>query len=364
MIAQPARVLLYSATPRSDRGGVQRMMDDLEVELSTRGQRVWRVGPDEDAEAGGLVFAARTDAGADGRPALSALPAVPRALWRLARILRQVRPEVVNVHFITGEVVYFLALRRFFRFRLALSAHGGDLLRPSPQIRAHLPRILRAADAITAVSGELVRAVRETGGGDVVARLIPNGVDAGFWCPGEDRVVPGRIVAVGRLLPIKGFDVLIDAMRDLPEAHLRIMGQGEERDALEARIAAAGLGARVTLMGHLTSDAMRAELRRAEVFAMPSRGEGMPLALLEALGCGCPAVATPVGAIPDLLGGDAGLIVPVDDASALADGLRQALSGAAGLTRAGARDLALRYSRDACYGAYAAMIAGLAEARA
>ena len=169
-----------------------------------------------------------------------------------------------------------------------------------------------------------------------------------------------RIVAAGRLLPIKGFDVLVEALGRLGDADLRIMGEGEERARLQSRIDAAGLGERATLLGHLPPEAMRAELRAGRVFAMPSRGEGMPLALLEALACGCPAVATPVGAIADLLGGEAGTLVPVEDAAALAGALGRALEGEAGLTRAGARALAERYSEEACYGAYADLIGTLA----
>ena len=358
------RILLYSATPRSDRGGVQRMLDDLEVELPARGLDVTRVGPDETEATGGIRFEARTDAGADGRPALAALPAAAGSAWRLARILRRVRPQVVNMHFVMGEAVYPIALRPVFGHRLVLSAHGGDLMRPTPQMRRHLPRVLRAADAVTVVSRELGAAARRMGGPSLAApRYIPNGVDVAFWSPGPGAPTAGRVVAAGRLLPIKGFDLLVDAMAGLPDATLTILGEGADRAALAARAAAAGLGGRIDMPGHLPPERMRAAFRDAQVFAMPSRGEGMPLALLEALACGCPAVAAGVGGVPDVLTPDAGSVVPPGDADALRDALAHALSGGARApTREAARARALAHSKDACYDAYAALLGAEAEA--
>lgn len=336
------------------------MLERLEAALPEAGLDVARVGPDEPEPR---RLALEVGASARGRPALSALPGAAASLGALARALRRLRPDVVNLHFVTGATAYFLALRPVFGYRLVLSVHGGDLLRTTSQMRARLPGFLRAADAVTAVSEELAAVARGHGVPEARLHRIPNGADTAFWCPGAPAPEPGRIAAVGRLLHIKGFDLLIEAAAGLPEARVAIMGEGEARADLEARIAAAGLGDRVALRGHVAPERMREELRRAAVLAMPSRFEGMPLALVEALAVGCPAVAAEVGGVPEVLTPEAGRLVPPEDAGALRVALADVLAGGWTASRAGARARAERFSEAATYGAYAALLGRLAGAR-
>ena len=359
-------MLLFSASPRSDRGGVQRMLDRFERKLPEAlplGFDVARMGPDEPEGEGHVRLTLEAGAGASGRPALRAVPGAAGSLMALTRALARLRPDVVNVHFVTGAALYFLALRPLFGHRLVLSAHGGDLLRATPQMRARLPGFLRAADHVTVVSDELARAALGFGADASRLTRIPNGADTGFWCPHEAPPEPGRIAAVGRLLPIKGFDLLIDALAGLPGATAVVMGEGEARGELTAGIEAAGLAGRVTLTGHLPPERMREELRRATLFALPSRFEGMPLALIEALACGCPAVAARVGGVPEVLTPESGAVVPPDDARALRDALADGLSGRAAYSRTGARTRAEAFSEEATYGAYAELLRSLASPR-
>ncbi len=101
-----------------------------------------------------------------------------------------------------------------------------------------------------------------------------------------------RIVASGRLRAQKGFDRLLDMLATLPDdTHLTILGQGPDRDALAAQAAGLGMEDRVTFAGF--SDTPWPHYAGADVFALPSRWEGMPNAALEALACGTPVVATP-----------------------------------------------------------------------
>ncbi|GFE64895.1 glycosyltransferase family 4 protein [Litoreibacter roseus] len=355
------RVLMYSPTRRADKGGVQRMMDDLERMLPDHDLSVRRMGPDETEETEGIAFHPTADATDEGTPTLAAIPKAASSAVNLAQVLRRERPDVVNIHFPTGVMSYFMGMRPFFKFKLLVSIHGGDVLRPTPQMKVHLPRFLRAADAITAVSQELAQTAQDYAPA-IAPKLhyIPNGADADFWRPVDVPVIPGRIVSVGRLLTIKGFDLLIEAMKALPNAVAHIYGEGDERTKLQSQIDAAGLNARVVLKGHVSPDQLRTALSEAEVFAMPSRGEGMPLALIEALACGCPAVATDVGGIPDVLTQDAGRVVPRENVPALADALSEALSGAAHYTRQGARARAEAFSHTACYDQYAQLIHSLA----
>lgn len=157
--------------------------------------------------------------------------------------------------------------------------------------------------------------------------VIRNGLDRDVFWPGRPtppRAGPAVIGCMGRLIPDKGFQVVI---RSLPsilrrrEVRLRIAGEGEYRPALES--AAAGLP--VELVGLLRTPEEVAEfLRGLDLFVMPSRYEGLPNAVLEALGCGIPVVATSVPGMAEATSGHA-VLVPPDDLEALADAVLSAL---------------------------------------
>jgi glycosyltransferase involved in cell wall biosynthesis len=130
------------------------------------------------------------------------------------------------------------------------------------------------------------------------------------------------LVAVGRLNAQKGFDVLLSALAELPDVAVRIVGSGEEDAALAAQAARLGVTGRVTFVGWSTQ--VRDELAQADVFVLPSRSEGFPLALVEAMLAGLPVVATTVGSVPEAVtDGDTGLLVPKDDPAALTAALRK-----------------------------------------
>ncbi len=160
------------------------------------------------------------------------------------------------------------------------------------------------------------------------------------------EVEPGLVVAVGRLSPEKGFDTLLEAMarlRDRTPMRLVIAGEGAERAMLAARIASLGLGGTVTLTG-FTADPI-ALLRRAALFVSSSTHEGFGNAIVEAMACGVPVVASdaPHGPREILEGGRHGALVPVGDPGALAEAIGAALSasgmpsGAVAARAAGAR---------------------------
>lgn len=140
------------------------------------------------------------------------------------------------------------------------------------------------------------------------------------------------VLAVGRLVPAKGFDVLLDAwarahMRH-PSWHLRIVGEGEERAALEAKVKRLGLHACVSLPGVLTD--METVYRDSTIFCLSSRYEGFGLALIEAMAFGLAVVSTACETGPRELIRDQenGLLAPVNDPDALARALDHLMSDA------------------------------------
>ena len=370
----PRRVLLYCAAPKADGGGVQAMVTRLADGLRAAGHDVALAWPDGDGTPRDWRLRLTADVDFSG---FEALRIAGRALADLARLVQRLqafRPDVVNLHFPRGQTLYFVALRPLLRYRLVLSLHGSDVLDPPPTMAAVLPFFLRAADRVTVVSDALrtqVAAMADLS--EEQLRLVRNGIDTAFWTPPEERDAPareeGRIVAAGRCVPVKGYDVLLRALAQLAphygvDAHLSLLGDGEERAALEALARTLGVADRVTFCGQCDAETVRAHYRRGSVFALSSHSEGLPLALLEAMACGLAPVATDVGGVREVVAPGTGRLVPPGDSDALAEALADLMTDAqawqrvAGAARTRARDFAL----DAATARFGRVIADAAEA--
>jgi glycosyltransferase involved in cell wall biosynthesis len=155
---------------------------------------------------------------------------------------------------------------------------------------------------------------------------------------------PWTVVSVGSLEQLyKGTDLLIDAVAKLTAAGMDVrlvhVGDGRHRVELAERARELDVGDRIRFMGSLPAGAeVRAVLDRADVFALPSRTEGLPRALIEAMARGLPAVGSTAGGIPELLPAED--LVTAGDATALAALLRDLLEDADRRTVAAARNLA------------------------
>jgi glycosyltransferase involved in cell wall biosynthesis len=250
-----------------------------------------------------------------------------RAMAQLAGCLRRIRPGVVNVHFVDSHAAYFLLLRPVFGYRLVLSAHGSDVLLPrGPVHRALLPHLLRRADAVIAVSQDIATRVLSLAPAARLS-LIRNGIDLAFWeADGEEVREPVRIVQVGTLREVKGQDVMLHALAllrpRLPLVELELVGEGTWRGKLSALAVELGIQDVVTFAGELDPPSIRERLQRATVCVLPSRSEGLPLSLLEAMAAGVPVVASAVGGVPEAAGDPpCALLVPPEDPGALAEAL-------------------------------------------
>lgn len=142
------------------------------------------------------------------------------------------------------------------------------------------------------------------------------------------RSRPGRLIgAIGRMERQKGFDVLIRALAGLDDASLVLVGEGSERSALETLARSVGVADRVVWIGW--SEDARSYLTSWDVFVLPSRFEGFPLALLEAMLARSAVVATDVGSVSEaVLDGVTGLLVPPDEPNALARAIERLLADA------------------------------------
>lgn len=157
---------------------------------------------------------------------------------------------------------------------------------------------------------------------------------------------PVELLTVATLTPRKGHDVLAEALARLPGRSWRLTCAGSTTmspsttSAFTAAVTRHGLADRVTLAGDLDEAALGRAYHRADVFVLPTRHEGYGMAVAEAVARGLPVVSTPTGAIPDLVDGASGVLVPFDDPSALAAALDRLVSDDDWRARlaAGARD--------------------------
>jgi glycosyltransferase involved in cell wall biosynthesis len=179
--------------------------------------------------------------------------------------------------------------------------------------------------------------------------VIPNPVSP--WALATvDRVPrldgPPRVLSVGRLEPVKGMDVVLEAAHQLADVEFtwEIVGDGTQAAALRQRSAALGLEDKVRFAGRVED--LGPHFRQADCFVLASRVEGMPIAMLEAMANGLPIVATRSGrGVEEALeGGNAGLLVPVEDPGALARALGELLQDPARARALG--EAARRRARD------------------
>jgi len=148
------------------------------------------------------------------------------------------------------------------------------------------------------------------------------------WLREKFALPPDSIIctAVGRLVPVKGYDVLIAAVQNIasrvPQLRCLIVGTGECEDELYEQIRMAGLQDKVHLVGYLDRQEVLPILKSSDIFVMPSHYEGTPIALLEAAALARPILASATGGIPELVRhAEHALLVPPGDPSALAEGL-------------------------------------------
>jgi glycosyltransferase involved in cell wall biosynthesis len=285
-----------------------------------------------------------------GRVYLAALFALPAGLLALRRVARRVRPAVVHAHWVLPNGPLGALVAAGLRVPLVISLHGSDVYLPERHrwLRGAAAWTFSRAAAITACSGDLARRAVALGAPPERLAVIPYGADRETFRPAEagerERVRAAwgvsageaLILAVGRLVRKKGFDVLVRALPQVAAeagpVRLLIAGQGDLRGELGQLAAALGVEARVSFAGAVERDRLPALFRACDVLAVPSvhdeRGnvDGLPNVVLEGMASGAAIVASDVAGIPQvILPGETGLLVPEQDPAALAGALARLL---------------------------------------
>ena len=314
-------------------GGAERVLVLLAKGLAALGHRVsvltiFGTGDDFYPVPNGVGRDA-IDLGKTTRGPIEKISASGKRIFAIRRSLREIQPDVVVSFMPETNVLVLLASARL-KVPVVVTEHADPRKRRMKRVWKGLRRLVyRWASRVVSVS---------PGVDDFFAWLpegkrgvIPNPIELAEIDspPGEPIVFdwPHTVIAMGRLEPEKGFDLLIRAFgrlaADFPNWGLVILGQGTRRGELESLAAEAGLSRRVRLPGVV--DQPFPTLKRADLFVLSSRSEGFGNVLVEAMACGLPVIATECWSRPPgiVRHGVDGVLVPAEDVDALAAAMRE-----------------------------------------
>lgn len=264
-------------------------------------------------------------------------------------------PIVLDAHYLWPDGVAAATLARELGVPYTLTARGTDVnvLARRPALRARIAEAAAGAHACFAVSGALAARFADAAGlPSSRVEVARNGVDLARFRPGEPATaraalgLPDRgflVLCVGRLVAGKGFVTAAKAMAALPDdARLVVVGEGPERGAIAAALPS------TIFLGPQPPARVALACQACDALALPSVREGWPNVVTEALACGLPVVATPVGGVPEILGASPpawlGAMCPVGDVAAF--GRAFAALAAAPSARAQVRAHAERFGWD------------------
>jgi glycosyltransferase involved in cell wall biosynthesis len=273
-------------------------------------------------------------------------PLSPGFPLQLTHALREFRPDLLHLHFPNPSCFAALASPAARRLPWIVHWHA-DVPPDSPDwrlrtfYRAYRPfeqATLARARAIVATSRPYLDASTALSRWRDKARVVPLGIGdlPAISTPGQAPAWPSaglRLLAVGRLSRYKGFGVLIEALAQVADASLLLVGQGECERELRALASARGVDARLRFAGDLDDATLAAAYAAADAFVLPSldRGEAFGLVLLEAMRAGLPVVASAIagsGVGSVVVDGETGRLVPPGDAPALAAAIEGMRDGA------------------------------------
>ena len=345
--SKPLRVLLAPSAYYPHVGGIEELTRQLALALIARGHHAavltnrWPAGVKPSETLDGIEVTRLRFPLPALHPFTGArfLASSPAAILALLRYVRRWRPTVVHVIGAGPPSVYLATLHARLGACLVFTAQGEltfdahGVFERSTTLRAGLRRVLREAGAVTACSAFVLRDLEDVQEIRAPSYVIPNGVKPDeFVDAASEEELGSYVLAVGRLVPQKGFDVLVDAFASelLADLNLVLAGDGFERPRLEARAVELGLGSRVRFLGSVDRSHLGRLLRGARAFAFPSRGEAFGIALLEAMAAGVPAVAAAAGGVPEFArDGENALLVQPEDTKALAEAIARVAADAA-----------------------------------
>jgi glycosyltransferase involved in cell wall biosynthesis len=258
----------------------------------------------------------------------------PWAQWNLIRVVKSTRCDVVHAHVLHSSGQIAVRSRSLIGVPVLITAHGEDIqmdaelghgYRLQPRHDRAVRFALENADGVTAISRAMAREMVDAGGRSDRLWVVPNGIDPVPW-KNVAPLVEKRpyILAMGRLVPKKGFEVLLRAFsqviqKEESEIDLCIAGDGPQKQSLQELAGQLRLGDRVRFVGYLNEEKKAPALAGALFFVCPSLREPFGIVNLEAMASSRAVIATDIDGIPDLIQtGRNGLLFPRGDVPALA----------------------------------------------
>ena len=246
----------------------------------------------------------------------------------VAEVAQRTEIDHLHAHFLTVAAQTAHLVHLLTGLPYSVTAHAKDIYRHTVDWDLAARIATDAAAVVTVCDANVHHLAHRLDGSDVELVRIYNGLGPQDPPSATSALTEGLVLGVGRLVEKKGFDLLLDTVAALapsrPDLHCVLVGDGDQRAELVAQATRLGIDDRVTFTGALPQNEVAAWLRRAQIMVAPCRvgtdgnQDALPTVLLEALGAGLPAIATPVAGIPEIItDGVEGLIVPCDDAAAL-----------------------------------------------
>jgi glycosyltransferase involved in cell wall biosynthesis len=262
------------------------------------------------------------------------------AACRVAKRLRRDFPfDVIHAQFTYPDGVAAVDMGKRFGVPVIITEQNlwGPWMDEDSAVRRETIRAARECTFHIALSRSVRESIVRLAGESEKLRVIPNAVDGDvFRLPEQgQRPNPDQIIFVGAIRPVKGVDVLLRAVRLLVDAgrdvKLVLVGESffrnyqKEYDRLRQMAADLGVGGRTNFAGKRRPSELVRPIQESAVLVLPSRAESFGLVLAEALACGTPVVATRCGGPEDIVTEEVGVLVPPEDAHALAAGITHVL---------------------------------------
>ncbi len=258
------------------------------------------------------------------------------ASYRCLSVMRRFRPDVVLAFFGLPSGAVACLLNAFHGVPYVVSLRGGDVpgFRPYDFWLYHriampfLKVIWRRAALLVANSAGLRDLAQRFDSSREIA-VIPNGVDLTRYTVPDRNWSSPRILSVGRVVHQKGLDLAVKALAGLQELDWKwhVAGDGPQLPSLRHAAEGSHIQDRCQFLGWRSSEQLQAEYAASSLFLFPSRHEGMPNAMLEAMATGLPVIATRIAGNEELVvDGQTGILVPAEDVGALQEALRELLA--------------------------------------
>jgi len=336
------KILLINSEYPPIGGGAGNASSNIARVLAQRGHQVlvltsrWDDLPFEETREGvRLVRLSTLRRKMDRSNAFEQISFIFAASFRTFGLIRSFKPDITLAFFGLPSGAIAWLLKKLYRIPYIVSLRGGDVpgFRPYDFRMYHkiaapfLRSIWKHADSIIANSNGL-RSLALAFDSHYEIPIIPNGVDVSqFVVSNRDWSSP-HILSVGRVVYQKGFDLAMCALSQLKalEWTWTIAGDGPQMATLKAMSEEYGIHDRIHFAGWLSSEQIKEQYAAANLFLFPSRHEGMPNAVLEAMASGLPVLATKIAGNEELVvDGETGKLVPSEDTDALREALRPLL---------------------------------------